>query len=174
MTSPQFSDFLTPLPPHITPVKPWKSPQIFIFCIPLPLWGDVIYGWSLTSIAKNRKISKVTHDHQPNNARDYRVLPTKNISKVQSLGSLREALISSTWVYCHNMYWLHLSVFLKSRFKSRQWGPFKISTEPWKCVTLHLTTQFYGRNRQHARALYTPYSDFGCEKVIFPRGLYVT
>ena len=36
MTSPQISDFWTPLPPPVTPVKPWKSPQIAIFCTPLP------------------------------------------------------------------------------------------------------------------------------------------
>ena len=37
MTSPHFSNFLTPLPPLVTPVMPWKSPQIAIFCTPLPL-----------------------------------------------------------------------------------------------------------------------------------------
>ena len=36
MTSPQFSNFLTPLPPLVTPVMPWKSPQIAIFYTPLP------------------------------------------------------------------------------------------------------------------------------------------
>ena len=36
MTSPHFSNFLTPLPPLVTPVMPWKSPQIHIFCTPLP------------------------------------------------------------------------------------------------------------------------------------------
>ena len=34
--------------PLVTPVMPWKSPQIAFFCTPsLPLWGDVIYGWPL-------------------------------------------------------------------------------------------------------------------------------
>ena len=36
MTSPQFSNFFTPLRPLVTLVKPWKSPQFAIFCTPLP------------------------------------------------------------------------------------------------------------------------------------------
>ena len=42
MTSPQFYKFLTPLLPYVTPVMPWKSSQIAIFCTPFLPLDDVI------------------------------------------------------------------------------------------------------------------------------------
>ena len=56
---PNFPIFWLLIPPLVTPVTPWKSPQISIFVTPfLPLWGDDIYGWP------QRYLHRCSSNHQ--------------------------------------------------------------------------------------------------------------
>ena len=49
MTLPQISKFLTPLPPLVSPIMPFKnqSSKVVFLLNPHSLWIDVIYEWPL-------------------------------------------------------------------------------------------------------------------------------